>query len=92
MRSLLGLSLVVVLIAVCPRGTAAEGGLPDSSSAATKSMTATEKCFVDREECLETCTYHEDESQIPDCNKACRVKFSCGKLEHANHVARSLED
>lgn len=90
MRSLFALTMVIFIIAAWPRVYADDS--MDNSTATVKKLTPTEQCHVDREECLETCSYHENESDVPPCNKACHAKYVCGNLEHVNHNVRTLED
>jgi hypothetical protein len=49
-------------------------------------------CFVNREECYETCSYYEDDAKLAPCRQSCRQKYKCQALEHPNQIARSLED
>ena len=90
MRSLFALTMVVFLLAALPRVYAEN--TPSDAQAPVKKLTPTEQCHVDREECLETCTYHENDQDIPPCNHDCRIKYNCANLEHVNHKVRTLED
>ena len=90
MKSLFALTMVVFILAAMPRVYADDE--INGDIAAVKKLTPTEQCHVDREECLETCTYHENDSDVAPCNKDCRAKYLCGNLEHVNHKVRTLED
>lgn len=82
MRSLFALFLAVLWMAAIPKVYADSTGSDQIRAA----------CFVNREECYETCSYYEDDAKVAPCRQSCRQKFTCQALEHPNQIARSLVD